>query len=261
MGHSNSHFATAALGAGLWLSSAGLAAAADPSNAADAWTGPYLGLSAGPEFDQGDWRATSVGPNNIYGVDPTSATKVSLDHAAGRLGAYAGWNFAVGPALIAGVEGDIAGIVSGKKSHNGLPGINYGGLAPADSVSVSPDFDSSIRARFGYALSPEILVYGAAGVAIRDVDFSASCPGNALNSWCGVSESATATKTLVGWTFGAGVEHKLMDRVSVRLDYRYEDFGDTRVTFFPTTNFGADSFAAKVSQSSHVLALGITYRF
>jgi outer membrane immunogenic protein len=262
MGNSNraSHIAiAAAFGVGLWLSSAGLAAAADPGqgNPADGWGGFYLGVAGGPQFEQGRVVATSVGPANIYGVDAAHA-KFDLGQGMARIGGYVGWNYVFAPKMLVGAEGDVAGIMNGQQTNTGLPGVNYFGAATNDQTTVNPTLDASLRARFGYAVTPGALLYGTFGGAFRSVDISASCDGSAT-SWCGIAESGKVTKTMIGWTAGFGVEGKVMDHLSIRFGYRYENFGSANVSFFTGTNDGADSFAAKIDQGSHIAELGLTY--
>jgi outer membrane immunogenic protein len=261
MGHSKkaSHIAiTVALGAGLWASGTVSALAADTTPAAG-WSGAYVGLLTGVDAENNDWKASSVGPNNVYGVDAASS-KASLDKTGGRLGGYAGWTLPIDAHFVAGVEGDFAGVFGGKKTVSGIPGISYGGLTPDDSISARRDWDASLRARIGYAVDPEFLVYGAGGVAFQDTEYKANCPATSA-SWCGVPESAGTTTTSVGWTLGAGGEGKLTDALSVRVEYRYAGFERSNLNFFQAANSGGDSFSAKADPSSHVVTLGITYRF
>ncbi len=258
MGHSKfvSGFAAAVV---LGVAVAGPAVAAEGASAAD-WAGFYVGLSAGPQFDSSKWTATSVGPNNVFGVDPSNP-QATLDSSWANLGGYAGWNMQVAPTMIAGIEGDIAGIAGSSKKVNGIPGIGYGTVTPADSVSVSQDFDAAIRARFGVVVDPRLLAYGTAGVAFRNADYKVNCPSNSLASWCGVPEQGSISKLSVGWTVGAGVEGKLNDNFSVRVDYRYADYGSQNLAFFSAANGGADSVGGKIDLSSHIVTIGLTYRF
>jgi outer membrane immunogenic protein len=271
MGHSKSasHIAIAALSVGLLASGTNAARAADASSGGG-WTGPYIGVSGGGEIFNNKWKAESMGPGNAYGVDPSSADR-GLVGAGGRFGGYAGWDLPVAPNFIAGIEGDIAGIVGGKKSATGIPGATYNypsmginGVTPLDSVSAKPNFDAGLRARLGYVVDPMFLVYGTTGVAFQNTDYKANCPGSSTTStasFCGVPESQTLSKTLVGWTLGAGAEAKLANQLFARLEYRYADFGSQNLNFFGSSNLGADSFSAKADPSSHIITIGITYRF
>lgn len=163
------------------------------------WAGPYAGLSVGYGFS-GHADAEDVG------VD--AGTK---GFVGGVFGGYQ-WqqeNFVYGAEAdlgYTGVKGDSAGI----ESKGGLEG--------------------SLRARLGYSVTPEILVYGTGGGALRNQKIEAA----------GVSD----TNTMLGWTAGVGTDIKITDNVFGRVEYRYTDFGskdfdgigkvkstDNRVTF------------------------------
>lgn len=232
-----------------------LAAQAEPGD----WTGFYAGIAAGAQVDRSSWKGQSTGPNNVFGVDPDTA-KIDTNGTHGRVGGFAGWQMAVTPRLLAGVEGDVAGVLGSKTSKAGLPGAAYEGTTPADRISESQDIDASFRVRAGTWLQPDVLVYGTTGIALRDVELKASCPGGA-GSWCGVSQSQSNSEMEVGWTAGAGVETRLAPRWSVRLDYRYADYGQIKKTWFAGSNQGVDQVSTKTDLTSHILLLGVAYHF
>ncbi len=66
----------------------------------------------------------------------------------------------------------------------------------------------------------QVLLYGTGGLALADAKLGASVLG------VGISDS----KTLTGWTVGAGVEWMFMPRWSVKAEYLYRSFGGQ--TFF-----------------------------
>jgi outer membrane immunogenic protein len=163
------------------------------------WAGPYVGLSVGYGFaghanqrDQGN----DIGTKGFVG---------------GVFGGYQ-WqqdNF------VYGAEADIG--YSDVKGSNSL-GDAKGGV------------EGSLRARLGYAVTPDILLYGTAGGALKDQKVD------------DVTDSDS--KTMLGWTAGVGTDIKITENVFGRVEYRYTDFGskdfgpigsvkssDNRVTF------------------------------
>ncbi|RUY84230.1 porin family protein, partial [Mesorhizobium sp. M7A.F.Ca.CA.001.12.2.1] len=110
--------------------------------------------------------------------------------------------------------------------------LGYNGVKGDDSgVNSKAGFEGSLRARLGYAVTPEILLYGTGGLAGRSLKVEDDVYG---------SDRAT----LLGWTAGLGTDIKLTDNVFGRVEYRYTDFGsksfdgigkvkatDNRVTF------------------------------
>jgi outer membrane immunogenic protein len=226
---------------------------------ADDWSGFYVGVAGGAQFDHSKWNATGVGPANVFGVNPATAS-VQMGESHGRLGGYAGWMTPIATHCEGGLEADIFGATTATTRKGGLPGVNYNGAPTFDTVSESQHYDASVRARGGYRVEPGTLVYGSVGVAFREIDLKGNCPGGG-GSWCGVPESQSNSKTLTGWTIGAGVETQLMPQWTVRLDYRYAGFGNTGFTLFGANNQGADQVGAKVDLTSQVVTVGITYHF
>ena len=163
------------------------------------WAGPYAGLSVGYGFS-GRTKAPDVG------------TSISTDGFIG--GAFGGYNWQ-SDNFVFGGEADI--------NYNGVKGSSNGYESKAG-------VDGSLRARLGYAVSPDILLYGTAGGALKDVKIDD-----------GVSSDS---KTMLGWTAGVGTDIKLTDNIFGRVEYRYTDYGsgdfnnvgrvkvnDNRVTF------------------------------
>ena len=197
-----------AMGAGLFalVAGTGVALAADiyqspPSSAAPyyaptsafSWSGPYAGLQGG------------------YGWGSSNVDTLVVPTKGWQGGAFAGYNFQPGGALILGIEGDIN--ASGKK------GTSMG-------TTVSNGWNGSIRGRVGVAVD-RFLVYGTGGVAFGNV-----------KATDGVD---TASATKVGWTAGLGVQAAVMENVFARLEARHTNLGTaTLPDLGPTTYYSND---------------------
>ncbi|TIU42406.1 MAG: porin family protein [Mesorhizobium sp.] len=160
------------------------------------WAGPYAGLNVGYGFS-GHTKEKDLGVDNVD---------------VGTKGGYQ-WqqeNF------VYGAEAELG--------YNGVKGDENG-------VNSKAGFEGSLRARLGYAVTPEILLYGTGGLAGRSLKVEDDLYG---------SDRAT----MLGWTAGLGTDIKLTDNVFGRVEYRYTDFGsksfdgigkvkatDNRVTF------------------------------
>ncbi|MCA0031935.1 MULTISPECIES: outer membrane protein [unclassified Mesorhizobium] len=117
--------------------------------------------------------------------------------------------------------------------YGGEAELGYNGVKGDDNgVHSKGGFEGSLRARLGYAVTPEILLYGTGGLAGRSLKVEDSVI------------PASDTATMLGWTAGLGTDIKLTDNVFGRVEYRYTDFGsksfdgigkvkatDNRVTF------------------------------
>ncbi len=173
------------------------------------WGGAYAGATLGYGFS-GEARDKTVG------------NTIETDGWLG--GGFAGYNYDTGTGIVAGVEADLG--------YSGVRGSNAG-------TEVKSGMDGSLRARLGYAMTPEILVYGTAGGAGKRVSVTEG----------GVKDSATA----LGWTAGAGTEVKVTENMFVRGEYRYSDYG--------TDNFVTGSGARSVDSSDHKVQFGVGFHF
>ena len=161
------------------------------------WAGPYVGLSAGYGFSG---HAKALGDN--------AKTK---GFVGGVFGGYQ-WqqeNF------VYGAEADLG--------YNGTKGSTA-------TYSAKSGLEGSLRARLGYAVTPEILLYGTGGLAAKNQKIDDGISSESKGMW--------------GWTAGAGTDIKITDNVFGRVEYRYTDYGsknfdnvgkvkssDNRVTF------------------------------
>ena len=170
------------------------------------WAGPYVGLSAGYGFG---------GHANVDG-GPNLKTK---GFVGGVFGGYQ-WqqeNF------VYGAEADLG--------YNGTKGSDNG-------LSAKSGIEGSLRARLGYAVTPEILLYGTGGLAAKNQKID--------DSVTGVNDS----KAMLGWTAGAGTDIKITDNVFGRVEYRYTDYGSK--TFGDT---------GKVKSSDNRVTFGVGMKF
>lgn len=173
------------------------------------WQGPYAGLTGGYAFS---------GTAN----DKTAGNKIDTDGFVG--GGFVGYNVEAGNGLVAGVEGDLG--------YNGVKGSNAG-------TEVKSGIDGSLRARLGYTVTPDILLYTTAGGAAKRTSVTEG----------GVKDSATQ----LGWTAGAGTDIKLTENLFGRAEYRYTDYG--------TDTFNTGGGARDVSSKDHRIQFGIGVHF
>ncbi|MEX6506551.1 outer membrane protein [Jiella sp. M17.18] len=157
-----------------------------------------LGAPAEPiHIWTGPYAGAFVGYNMSH-YDQSGGASFSGDGFVG--GVYTGLNFQSGP-LVYGIEGDLGGA--------GVSGDGFNSTSTA-RIDANENIFGSLRARVGVPVDP-FLVFATGGLAIANNKLSLG----------GVSD----TKTAVGYTLGAGVEAKITDDVSARLEYRFSDYG------------------------------------
>lgn len=185
------------------------------------WSGFYAGLQGGYAF--GELNALS-GPfpgtyDQSYGTSPTGWVG----------GGHFGYNFQYGHYLL-GAEVDLEGLT--------MSANDAGSLGAGRSMHL--DWQSSLRGRVGWISGPW-LFYGAAGIV-----------------WARgrtALPAASFTDKYTGWTLGLGLERAIASNATVRLEYRYTDYG--------STSYANSATALQDSSdlSSNALRAGISLRF
>jgi outer membrane immunogenic protein len=206
------------------------------------WAGPYAGLNAGWGFG----KVTDPYVTRIMGSIKTSGALGGLQ---------VGYNHQAGD-FVLGVEADYAmANVKGEISASGtlaLGGFSLSGKATIESALKS---FGTIRARAGVTMN-SALIYATGGYAYGRNKVTGSMSGTETVS--GTSRAAAGTesssKTMSGWTLGAGVEYAITSNLSGKLEYLYADLG--KATFFNGT-LSQDEISVKVS----VIRAGVNYRF
>jgi outer membrane immunogenic protein len=259
---------------GMLLALAGPAQGADlgaapfakaPLPAASSWTGFYAGLGLGFRSTQADLTTTSVVRNGIALDFSQSVLTQPFDGIGFRANPYAGYNWQVAPYWLLGVEGDVGfgDRTTSLAGYRASPALGSSTFA-ADSLSVRPTWDASLRGRAGYLVTPATLLYATAGIAWQHYDVTSVCGSDGLCIGNGVTPAVvTNSVTRTGWTAGGGIETALWGNWLMRAEYRYGDFGTASLTMVRTANAGAaltiDNFDARMR--THAASFGVAYKF
>ena len=173
------------------------------------WTGFYVGGHVGY-----GWQKN--GTSGAYVDGPV----FPFDHAsnpAGVLGGgQIGYNWQYG-SLIYGVEADVS-VLSGS-------GTSTTFLDGGDATATSHNriqWLGTLRGRLGFAVAPRTMIYGTGGLAYGEVEHNhtlADADGNTA-LW-------SSSKIKTGYAAGGGVEHAVLNNVTLRLEGLYVDLGDT----------------------------------
>ncbi|WP_448956712.1 outer membrane protein [Labrys neptuniae] len=246
------------------------------------WTGFYAGASVGGRMLDSTWTATELRTPG----SPEAGAQVMVDRTSPRdyvlrgthFGGFVGYNFMVAPRWVAGVEAD-GGYAHGSRSRGGIPGciivngcvtgastpllIPFGG----DSARIGMGWDASLRARAGFLVTPDLLVYGTAGLALQQVKIGVTCGAIVSSNYCfgtvgqpGISREKT--RTPVGWTVGAGVEWHVWGNWLLRAEYRFADYGNVKSRLpLNLTAIDYNTYRMKLKAQTHTLSLGLAYKF
>lgn len=90
----------------------------------------------------------------------------------------------------------------------------YGSL----NGKVERDNIWTVGGRLGYLVTPRVLVYGLVGFSRMSLEGTLDAKFGPANIPLSIDENVD------GWTVGGGVETKLDQRVSLKLEYRYSEF-------------------------------------
>ncbi|MFA7306737.1 MAG: outer membrane beta-barrel protein [Hyphomicrobium sp.] len=221
------------------------------------WTGFYAGLNAGYSWGNWDWPGKNpyVAPPNPCGdcgppnQSPSGAT----------IGGTIGYNHQIDRFVI-GVEGDFnfANISDSKRDGNYL----------VETSNIQ--HTATIRARAGVLLTPAVLAYATGGVAFQDLEYGESCPPDAsavIAGWCRpVSVGGHGPYSLkksqwnTGYVVGGGFEWLFTQRVSLKVEGLYSDFG-TNTYQLGLMGDGKLLPLKKIDTSDTTLKVGINYHF
>jgi outer membrane immunogenic protein len=233
---------------------------------APSWTGFYVGGELGGKWTDGNWNTTclTTGGCPDFPLDASSSQK--LQPSSLRAGGYAGYNWQVSNWVL-GAEVDLAWADS-TKSVTGIPGCSVapafcgafagaGITAADDSASFRSTWDGALRARLGFLVTPNWLVYAAGGFAEQGVQSSVDCFGP-TSPWCSITRSQTFNGVLPGWTIGGGLEWMITKHWFARGEYRYSDFGNWKNTYFPGT---ADQINTTIRVTTQIATAGLAYKW
>ena len=219
------------------------------------WTGFFLGASA-PGALWGDTNWSSA--NTRAGGEAKVAGLLA--------GGGGGYNYQLGPLVIGGlVEWDWSHAQGGNSFS--CPG-DFGGFAFTTFTTVNSlsSFSCEARvnsiftatARVGYAFD-RLLIYGQGGLAAGDISAKTVTTVTTLQtlvptplSVVSVPTTASASKTSVGWTIGAGFEYGLTQNISAKAEYLFFNLGSD------TYNLGVP---VSINRTGNIGRVGLNYRF
>jgi outer membrane immunogenic protein len=218
------------------------------------WTGFYLGAGGGlnslvSEVDAKPGSAVSSDP----GAAGASASFDGLGASGGFGTLVIGGDYQLHPRVVIGAFGEYDFEDLGSEATLNIPGNSLS--AHAD---INVNGKASVGARIGYLVSPGTLLYVSAGysrISLSDLKLTVT----------GSNPDITATvnvPSLSGVFIGAGAETMLTERISVRGEFRYTDFGSGPVTL-PTidgTNLN-DFVSARLSPTMQEGRVTLNYRF
>jgi outer membrane immunogenic protein len=215
------------------------------------WTGFYLGVNLG-----GSWGHQSVDACATL----TAGTFCDSDtiHMNGVIGGgQIGYNWQFAPIFgwgngwVLGLEADIQG--SGQRKSRDFSVTDTAGDVLSGNVEDKLTWFGTVRGRSGIAFD-RTLWYVTGGWAFGD----RTIDGTLNTTIGGVATSTTfsTSKTLNGWTVGAGVEWAFWNHWTAKFEYLHLDFTNTGGAFSsPTTSVNIGHL------QDEIVRAGVNYKF
>jgi outer membrane immunogenic protein len=201
-----------------------------PYGPAFSWTGLYIGAHVGYGWSDADWQFAS-----------TPGISTNQGGAGALLGGQIGYNIQVRQ-FVFGAEADLSS--AWLDGSTACPN-------PAFNCAHSFNWMASLRGRAGIAVNNNrTLLYGTAGVAWADVDYTAN---NALS---GAAFGTGSSNTHVGWVAGGGIEHMLAPNLTARVEYLYYGFDSITA---PAGALG--SGPASINLNTQTVRFGLNFKF
>jgi outer membrane immunogenic protein len=227
-------------------SNAGQGGAQGPTNWSSAYVGGSLGRAdADSSFVDSEYNGLAPFPTVAWGV-PSRGAFVGLH--GGR-----NWQH---DHRVYGVEGEWGRLKL--KGSSIQPGVDPFG-DPYDGVGiVKKGWYGGLSGRFGYARD-RTLFYGKAGVVYSNAKlaFADTC----TTAPCGPGLADASKKLGWGYQIGAGVEHALSQRWTVKAEYAYLDFGRRTIAGEVMAGGAGTPYRIHADMAVHTIKLGVSYRF
>ncbi|WP_208541658.1 MULTISPECIES: outer membrane protein [Bartonella] len=115
--------------------------------------------------------------------------------------------------------------------------------------TLNQKWTGATRIRIGFA-ADRIMPYIAGGVAYGQFQNILSLSSTATHDK-ELNNMSDETKTMIGYTFGAGIDFAMTDDIILRAEYRYSDFGKKK--------FAKDSF--ELHYKTNDFRAGVSYKF
>jgi outer membrane immunogenic protein len=178
-----------------------------------------VALSATPALAKSEFQGPYVGVQAGWNHD--IAINGKKDAVVG--GVFAGYDQEVAPNIVLGVEGGFS-----------LAASDRIGPVGTNAATIDPNYSFDASARAGYVVGDKNLVYVRGGYTNTRADVARTI----------ANVTTTGKQTFDGYFVGGGVERKLTDNVSARVEYRFNDIGSDNAKY-----------------QRHQALVGVAYRF
>jgi outer membrane immunogenic protein len=229
----------------------------------DIWTGLYGGINFGWAASNNALgsTATDTGTAGLGSMIAARAIPLTMSGIHGGFigGTQIGFNWQFSPGWVAGIETDFNWLANSAA----ISVFPYAGSAAFPGLTTTfvrgLDTLGTVRARFGWLISPIFLAYATGGLAYGETRIGTTfiCP-QCINP---AAISSTSSGYSSGWTVGAGLEWQFAPGWSVKGEYLWVDLGSRSETLRYAYPPFTSSLTSSVNQRDGIVRTGLTYRF
>lgn len=227
------------------------------------WTGFYAGVHGGSGRQSSS--VTVAGSRSVEDSIRLRNVARTLDAAGagdvGVWGAQAGYNLQIGQ-IVLGAETDIAYTRLGGRSEY-VASIPFFNINPTTTAEQKLTYFGTARGRIGVAFD-RLMVFGTAGLAYGGVELNGSIVPVPTGRAGAVFPTYVSrrTQTRFGWALGGGFEYRLLDHVSLKVDYLHYDLGRQSIVLPEITGVARSEFATMGGRAKgDVVRVGVNYQF
>jgi outer membrane immunogenic protein len=219
------------------------------------WTGCYIGVNGG--WKEGRFREdarTPAGTATIPGLGTTTfaADSIDLDRLhtdSGAVGGQIGCRWETADHWVFGVEGDADWTNLHGTVLERTAGTGRSVFIPGDSFDNRARWEASLRGIVGRSFD-KWLLYATGGLAATDVRMSSNFIATTVQGIPFPASSGSESKTLFGWTIGAGAAYAFAPNWDIGAEYRYSQYSGS--------DFGLGQVAAVCGFSTAVAVGSVT---
>ena len=238
------------------------------------WTGFYIGGNAGYSWGRGDSNVSYF--STVTGLPiapaPGSITSAGFNMNGAIAGGQIGYNWQSNN-WVFGLEADAQW--SDEKGRGSylcaataiggpcLPGLTFlpaGATGTVLTLDQHLEWFGTVRGRVGFLATPKVLFYGTGGLAYGSIKSTGAIAGFNGNG-VAVAAIGTTSDVRLGWTLGAGVEGKITNNWSAKLEYLYMDFDTFRAATFTLAPLATIGGNVDTRFHDHILRVGLNYTF
>ena len=203
--------------------------------------GLYAGVQAG--YVEGKDKGKEYVDGDASGY--TQKTKPD----SGLIGGFVGFNKVLENNMLVGIEADYEYRGGSDKAFSKEDGV----IDPQYPVKTKLKDAGSLRARLGYLFNQgNTLGYLTAGYATANIKRTFYDVG-------GTPPSESESKWHDGWTAGFGGEHLVSEKISVKAEYRYSDYGHKTISTAQVYGDGTEQ--KQKYQDEQSIRIGVAYHF